>query len=89
MAGQSLKDWRSRASCKGATSLFFSHECNPRRCRLGCYGDDVEQAKSVCSVCPVFGSCWHWMMSDTNGHNDGVIAGTTKQERIKLRKAIR
>jgi hypothetical protein len=66
---------------------MFEHECVPYDCRDECVGGRVDEAKAVCFACPVRGPCTEWMM--TNKQDDGVIAGTTKQERIKMRKAAK
>jgi len=83
-----LKDWRDSAACKGLTALFFKHNCDVHRCRNGCRSGNVDKAKAICASCPVLGQCYTAAILEQT-YDDGVIAGTTKRERIALRKAMR
>lgn len=52
--------------------------------------DDVERARSVCAVCPVWRRCRDWTLSLPPGKDvSGVAGGLTVEERQKARRKIR
>ncbi|MFK0237444.1 WhiB family transcriptional regulator [Streptomyces vinaceus] len=75
-------DWRHRAACREEDpDLFFP---------IGTSGPallQAEEAKAVCSRCPVLESCLDWALD--GGLDMGVCGGLTEEERraVKRRKA--
>ena len=72
-------DWRRSAACRDTDpDLFFP---------VGATGqaiDQIEAARSVCTLCDVRQACLEFALS-TN-QESGVWGGTTEDERRKLRK---
>ena len=72
--------WRRHSACRDTDpDLFFP---------VGTTGAalvQIDQAKSVCSICPVSNDCLHYALS-TN-QDSGIWGGTSEEERRKLRRA--
>lgn len=70
--------WQDRAACQGLdVELFFP---------LGTTGpalDQANQAKAVCTGCPVSPQCLEWALAT---HQDGIWGGLTDDERRTLRR---
>jgi WhiB family redox-sensing transcriptional regulator len=72
-------DWRDRAACRGEDpELFFPIGSTGRD-----YDKQVEDAKAVCSGCPVRIECLDWAYRT---RADGIYGGTTEQERQAVRR---
>ncbi|WP_103528961.1 WhiB family transcriptional regulator [Streptomyces sp. SM12] len=71
-------DWRDQAACLPEDpELFFPvGESGPARLQ-------VEEAKSVCSRCPVKEQCLEWAM---NWPVEGVWGGLTEEERRAMKR---
>jgi len=71
--------WRDAARCRGThPSLFFPPEED---------GEEVRDAKDICSRCPVIHECLEWAL-DTD-EQFGVWGGTTPRERRRLQRVRR
>lgn len=75
------RPWVVEAACRGidpreAERVFF-----PSR------GEDVKEAKQVCSQCPVSAECLAYAVA--NGEIHGIWGGMSERERRKLRTLIR
>ena len=72
-------DWRFEAACLSHDpELFFP---------IGDSGPavaQIEQAKSVCSSCPVVRDCLTWALE--SGQDSGVWGGMSESERLQLRR---
>ncbi|MGH6745829.1 WhiB family transcriptional regulator [Novosphingobium sp.] len=75
----SLPAWRVKAACLDMDpELFFP---------LGSTGralEQIEEAKAICSTCPVITECLGWAL-DT-GQHDGVWGGKSEDERKTERR---
>jgi WhiB family redox-sensing transcriptional regulator len=73
-------EWRDESLCRDTDpDLFFP---------VGTTGQallQIEQAKAVCSQCPVSQECLEFALS-TN-QDSGIWGGTSEEERRKLRRA--
>jgi WhiB family redox-sensing transcriptional regulator len=66
--------WSRRASCRGATHLFFA----PERERPGRRGRREQAARALCATCPVLAPCRAWARQN---HEFGFWGGETEEER--------
>ncbi|MFM7263431.1 MAG: WhiB family transcriptional regulator [Acidimicrobiales bacterium] len=64
--------WRNRGACNGLDPSIFFPESD----------DDSDEAKSICSECPVRISCLEHALSVRE--KDGVWGGTTEKERRRI-----
>lgn len=72
-------DWQVRASCRGLDASMFFHPENERgRSRRR----REEQAKQICSGCPVRRECLNWALSVREPY--GVWGGLSATERDEL-----
>jgi len=71
--------WRMQAACRDVDpDLFFP---------IGATGmavDQIDEAKRVCSMCPVSSACLEYALA-TN-QDSGVWGGTSEEERRSLRR---
>lgn len=77
-----VSDWRDRAECLGAGAHIFFPDIEK-----GERGDHVwEQARSICSVCPVTRECLSYALpfEEVTGRRDGMFGGLTPKERDQL-----
>ncbi|MEU5095499.1 WhiB family transcriptional regulator [Streptomyces sp. NPDC020996] len=74
-----MNDWRDHAACRDQDpELFFP---------IGSSGPallQTQQAKAVCTRCPVQEQCLEWALE--NGDTLGVWGGTNETERRALRR---
>ncbi|MFF8190687.1 WhiB family transcriptional regulator [Streptomyces bobili] len=77
-----MDDWRQRAACRHEDpELFFP---------IGTSGPallQTEQAKAVCSRCPVRAQCLEWALE--TDQSLGVWGGRSETERRALKRHIR
>ena len=68
--------WMTQAMCKGQTDLFFNE------------GNSlfVRAAKVICGTCPVRRECLAFAMKNDD---QGIWAGTSTNERERIRRALR
>lgn len=72
-------DWQVKAACRGLDASMFFHPENERgRSRRR----REEQAKQVCSGCPVTQQCLRWALSVREPY--GVWGGLSSTEREEL-----
>ncbi|MBN9096680.1 MAG: WhiB family transcriptional regulator [Pseudonocardia sp.] len=73
-----IDDWRHRAGCREEDpELFFPIGVSgPARAQ-------IEEVMTVCSRCPVSGSCLNWALSA--GEDVGVWGGLDEEQRRALR----
>ncbi len=72
------RTWQSQAACRDSPDpdIFF-----PKK------GDHGDQAKEICSGCPVTAQCLDFALEIKQGTYDfGIYGGTTPAERAKLRR---
>jgi WhiB family redox-sensing transcriptional regulator len=74
--------WRDRAACLNEDpELFFP---------IGLAGPavaQVQEAKAVCSTCPVLSACLRWVLdSEPTGQEAGVCGGLSEGERRSLKR---
>lgn len=74
------EEWRSHASCLGATSLFFADSSSGDHER----GARIKLARSICDSCVVNAECLEHALA--NPHEQGIWAGTTDRQRRLIRK---
>ena len=69
-------EWMTQAKCKGQTDLFFNE------------GNSifVRAAKVICGTCPVRRECLAFAMKNDD---QGIWAGTSTNERERIRRALR
>ena len=69
-------EWMTEAKCKGQTDLFFNE------------GNSifVRAAKVICGTCPVRRECLAFAMKNDD---QGIWAGTSTNERERIRRALR
>jgi len=69
-------EWMTQAKCKGKTDLFFNE------------GNSivVREAKFICASCPVRKPCLAFAMKNDD---QGIWAGTSTNERERIRRALR
>lgn len=68
-------DWMSSAACRGHVVATFY----PAR------GESTEQARAICSTCPVIDDCLTWSLDQPD--DIGVAAGMSGRQRRQLRAA--
>ena len=76
-----LTDWRQRAACRDLDPDDFFPEGPETAPGVAA---QVEQAKQVCSGCPVRLRCLLWAMGTKTDH--GVWGGMTETERASARR---
>ncbi len=64
--------WRQRAACRGVDPNIFYPVSD----------DDAEEAKAVCSSCPVRQACLEYSL--TAREREGVWGGLTERERRRI-----
>lgn len=64
--------WRQRAACRGVDPDIFYPVSD----------EDAEDAKAVCSQCPVKEACLDWAL--TTREREGVWGGATERERRRI-----
>ncbi|MEU9438393.1 WhiB family transcriptional regulator [Streptomyces sp. NPDC048252] len=70
-------------ACQRRPTLF-SHETTSTRAAQ----TDIEQAKLLCSGCPIAAGCLKWALAHPTQARLGVWAGTTARERTHLRQRL-
>jgi hypothetical protein len=85
-------EWLDEAICKGAGTTFFYERPLPID-EDGARTIDVEavdEARTMCDVCPVRGQCFEQVMREESGkaitNRDGVYAGMTPHQRHSAEK---
>lgn len=71
-------DWMTAAACRGRSDVDFF----PGR------GEPGDEARAICATCQVRDDCLDYALS-LPGNADGVWAGTSKRERVTLRRRQR
>jgi len=64
--------WRHLAACRGVDPDIFYPVSD----------EDAEDAKAICTQCPVQGACLEWALA--NRESDGVWGGATERERRRI-----
>lgn len=71
--------WMDAAGCVGRWDLMESTD-----------EETVEAARDVCRACPVWNRCREWVLSLPPREDvTGMAGGLTKEEREKIRRAVR
>jgi WhiB family redox-sensing transcriptional regulator len=80
------KSWRDDAACKGHAEVFYpiSYDDGRRKDVLLANQIHEEQAKAICSRCPVRDVCLQDAMDDL--HEWGVRGGSSEAERNSVRR---
>ncbi|MEV0185851.1 WhiB family transcriptional regulator [Streptomyces sp. NPDC050625] len=73
----------SRTACQRQPGLF-SHEATSTPAARA----DIEQAKRLCSGCPIVTGCLKWALAHPTQARLGVWAGTTARQRTHLRQRL-
>lgn len=76
-----MNEWMDFAACRGVNpDLFFPERWD---------GHGEESAKAVCAVCPVCRPCLEYALANKCFNNQGVLGGTTVNERTRIRRQRR
>lgn len=75
--------WADHGNCVGTTDLFYNREDEPRAVRRR----KEEEAKRLCTTCPVIVECRQHAMSNRELY--GVWGGLSEGERHRLAGRIR
>ncbi|MEU1193547.1 WhiB family transcriptional regulator [Streptomyces sp. NPDC005859] len=70
-------------ACQRQPALF-SHEATSTPAAQA----DIEQAKQLCSGCPIAAGCLKWALAHASEARLGVWAGTTARQRTQLRQRL-
>ncbi len=77
-----MSDWRHRAACRAEDPELFFPIGNGTAAQ-----EQIAEAKSVCSGCPVVSECLAWALE--SGQDSGIWGGMTDNERRVLSRRIR
>lgn len=77
------RDWRTAALCRtlGEPDLWFPDSLRDPHL------DQIREAKTVCSHCPVKAQCLEWALA--NGVDDGIWGGLDRDEIRRIRRRQR
>lgn len=71
------RSWVTRGACQGMdTEIWYPHDADEPA---------IGRAKAVCRTCPVQAACLDWALAIPSAEDWGVIGGTTKHQRARLR----
>lgn len=74
-----MTDWRHHAACRDEDpELFFPIGIDARATM------QLNEAKAVCSGCPVMDQCLSWALE--SGQDSGVLGGLSEAERRALKR---
>ena len=72
--------WRDEAACVGHEDVFWGGDHGPA---------NTGKARGICARCPVTGDCLAEALARTDPDDWGVWGGTTRHERVELRRERR
>ena len=72
-------DWRYQAACRDEDPELFFPIGNTGPALL-----QIEEAKSICRICPVIEECLAWALE--SGQDSGVWGGLSEDERRALKR---
>ncbi|UDY35694.1 WhiB family transcriptional regulator [Dermatobacter hominis] len=64
--------WQTEAACRGQTAVMFP-------------ANSGAKARALCASCAVLPECSVWAREQGTAANDGILAGTSPQERRRQR----
>lgn len=74
--------WMESAACRLSDPDMFYSTADSGRFQVR----EVQEATSVCAICPVRMACLSWAMQNKDSH--GILGGLTPQQRARLRKRM-